>query len=97
MSVNEFLQWLLGSGGAIIASSWILERVKWFQNQASDVKEWVFFGLASVFSVGAYLVVTYVSPNILNMIAPYFLIVGGVFLTVIIGKKFHETDKANKA
>jgi hypothetical protein len=94
MDLNQFLQWLLGSGGSIMAASWLLERIDWFQKQTSDIKEYVFFGLTAVISVGAYLVVNYIPSIALQVIAPYFAIVAGLFITVVIGKMFHKVDKS---
>ena len=93
MSVTDFLSWLLASGGSVSAASWILERMAWFQAKAPDVKEWIFFGVSSVISVVAYLVVNYVPVEVLNAIAPYFLMISGIFISVIIGKMFHKVDK----
>ena len=93
MDVMEFLKWLFGSAGSIMAASWVLERIPWFQAQVSDVKEWLFFALSAVFSISSYLVITYVPVATLNMIAPYFTIVSGLFFTIIISKMFHSIDK----
>ena len=97
MTIDAFLSWFLTSGGSIITASWILERVAWFKLQSPDVKEYLFFGLSAVLSVLAYVVVTFVPAEILAQIAPYFVIISGTFVTVIVGKRFHETDKNNSA
>jgi len=93
MDIQQFLSWLLASGGSISAASWILERLPWFQAKAADVKEWIFFGFASLISVAAYLTTTYVPTDVLQAIAPYFLLVSGVFITTVVGKMFHKVDK----
>ena len=93
MSVNEFLNWIIVSGGGIIAASWILERLAWFQAQTSDIKEFCLFGFAAVISIAAYLVLTYVPAEVIVAIEPYFMIIGGLFSTIIIGKAFHKVDK----
>ena len=93
MGVQEFLKWLWLSGGSIIAASWIFERIQWFKAKSADEKEWFFFGLASLFSVGAYAAITYIPVATLDAIQPYFLIVSGIFITVVIGKMFHVADK----
>lgn len=94
MELGMFLQWLLASGGSVSVVSWICERWDYFQKQTADVKEYIFTGLAAAISVGAYVVITYVPAAILALIAPYFLIVSGIFITVIVGKMFHKIDKA---
>jgi hypothetical protein len=84
----------LSTGGTIAAASWILERIAWFQKQTADAKEWLFFGIAAVLNVGAYLALTYVPTTIIDQITPYFLILSGLFITVVVGKMFHQVDKA---
>ena len=93
MDIQAFLKWLLASGGSVSAASWILERIPWFQGLTPDGKEWTFFGVASGISVASYLVTTYVPTDVLSAIAPYFLLVSGVFITTIVGKMFHKVDK----
>lgn len=93
MTINDFLTWLLASGGSISATSWILERIGKFQQLASDVKEWIFFGLSTLISIGAYCVVTFVPKDAIEAITPYFLIISGTFITVILGKIYHKADK----
>jgi hypothetical protein len=93
MGLSEFLQWLVGSGGAVIAASWIFERIPWFQAKTSEFKEWFFFGVVSVFWAGAYAVVTYVPANVIAAIQPWFLGVSTLFLVVVVGKLFHKIDK----
>lgn len=93
MDLTAFLQWLIGGGGSLIAVSWLLERMKWFQALTSDAKDNVIFVAAVVVGCGALAVVTYVSPVILAAIAPYFLILASTFVGVFIMKAFHKYDK----
>ena len=55
MEINEFLQWVVGSGGAVIIGSWIAERVPWFQMLPAEKKEYSFFGFVSLIWVAVYL------------------------------------------
>ena len=96
MEINEFLKWLLGSGGVVIAVSWICERWAWFKALASNKKEWIFFGITAAIWAATYAVVTYVPATVLAAIAPWFMGVSGLFVTVIVGKLFHQADKAGK-
>lgn len=96
MDMNEFLKWLLSSGGIIIALSWICERWTWFKAQSSQKKEWLFFGLTAVVWAVTYAIVTYVPVAVIDAISPWFLGISGLFVSVIIGKLFHETDKLGK-
>lgn len=94
MTLIEVLNWVIGAGGSIIMASWILERIVWFQNQISSVKEVIFFVLSSVFGVGAYLIVLYVPAEAIEVVSPYFGILFSIFSTVFIGEMFHKIDKA---
>ena len=93
MEINEFLQWLLASGGVTIVGSWIAERIPQFQVLEAKVKEMVFFGFVSVIWVAAYLVLNYVPQEVIEAIAPYFLGVSGLFVSIVVGKMFHRIDK----
>lgn len=92
MSITEFLNWLLNSGGATIVASWVLERMPWFQKLDVEGKKWVFFGSSSGLSISAYLVLTKVSAETLALIAPYFAILFGTFTVVFLGQLFHKLD-----
>ena len=97
MDLNEFLKWLLSSGGIIIALSWICERWAWFKALASEKKEWLFFGLTAVVWAATYAIVTYVPVAVLATISPWFLGISGLFLSIVVGKLFHQVDKAGKS
>ena len=94
MGINELLQWLVGSGGTVIAASWILERIAWFQTKSAQFKEWFFFGVVSALWAASYAVVTYVPQTVLAAIQPWFLGISGLFVVVVVGKLFHKADKA---
>jgi hypothetical protein len=93
MELKEFLVWLASGGGGIIAASWLLERWTWFQAKASEIKELILWGCATILSIGGYALASYLPEATIDAIAPYFFIVSSVFLTVVIGKLFHRVDK----
>ena len=92
---EDFLMWLIASGGSIAAVSWILERVAWFQNQPSQNKDYIIFGLSVVVGIFAQLLLTYLPKETIEVITPYFAIVSSIFGTVFLAKGFHKVDKAN--
>jgi lipid-A-disaccharide synthase-like uncharacterized protein len=92
MELKDFLSWII-AGGGIPFVSWGLERMAWFQKLASQAKEWVFFGFAAGVTVLAYVVQTYVPIEVLQQVAPFFLLISGTFITLFIGKGFHQLDK----
>lgn len=97
MDLNSFLIFLISAGGNAIAASWILERIVWYQAQTANNKQYIFFGVATLFSVIAYSILTYASPATLTLIAPYFQMIGATFYFVFFGKQFHVVDKPNVA
>lgn len=95
MDFNQFLVYLMG-GGSIIAASWILERWKKYQAQSPENKQYIFFGIASLIGVIAYLTATYVPSEIIVSIVPIFKIVGLNFTYIFLGSVFHTTDKTSE-
>ena len=96
MGLNEFLLWVGTSAGASIVASFILERLTWFTQKAGEAKKWIFFGAASVLSIGSYCVLTYVPADILSQVAPFFGLVAAIFVSVFAGSAYHESDKLPK-
>jgi hypothetical protein len=92
MGIKDFIAWLAG-GGFIMAASFILERIAWYQALTADKKEWVFLGSAAVIGCGAVALATYVPAAVLTALAPYFGVVFAVFSYVFLGKAFHNTTK----
>jgi hypothetical protein len=92
-NLGAFLQWLIGGGGSMLAVSWILERMTWFQALTPSQKDYTIFGLAAVVGCSALAIVTYVPAGVIDAIAPYFLILASVFVSVFVAKTFHWADK----
>jgi uncharacterized membrane protein YfcA len=93
MTFAEFLAWLVNSGGAIVVVSFIFERWNWYQAQPPDIKQYLFFGACVVVSVFGFLGLTYIPPEVIQQIAPYFGILYSTFLAIFVGTKFHQEDK----
>ena len=96
MGLNEFLLWLGSASGASGVASFILERIPAFHKLASEAKQWVYFFVCLVLSVGSYSIITYVPADILEQIAPFFALVAAVFASVFLGSVFHQYDKIEK-
>ena len=92
MSLQEFLVWLV-SGGSIVAVSWLAEKSAWFQGLGKESKEYVIYGASVALSFGAYAVNTYVSPDVLNQLAPLFGILATTFGSIFLGRMFHSFRK----
>ena len=94
MGLTDFLVWLASSAGASAVASWILERIPAYAKIAvAETKRWIFFGVCALLSVGAYVVITYVSPSVLQAIMPFFGLVAATFVSVFTGSGFHKVDK----
>lgn len=92
MELKEFLVWITG-GGAIVMVSWAFERWNLFQGLTSEKKEAVMFLSALSLSFASFAVATFVPAEILNQLAPWFLIASATFSTIFLGKMFHKIDK----
>lgn len=96
VELQEFLQWLITGGGSILAVSWLLERMQWFQRLSPEAKDYTIFGASVVVGCGALAVVMFVPPAILTAISPFFLIISSTFVLVFIAKGFHRVDRINR-
>ena len=93
----DFLTWIVYGGGGAIAVSWILEKMPWYQEKQSDVKQNIYFGIVSGFTLIVYAILNYVPAEVLAMIAPWFGIIAVTFVNVYIGTGFHRASKATPA
>lgn len=91
MTLEQFLVWLIG-GGAIIAFSWIMEQIDWFQTLSPKAKRWLMFAGSAAIGLGALAVVTYVPPEVLAQLSPWFTIVAAVFVSVFLNQAAHKYD-----
>jgi len=92
MSFAEFLQWLISGGGAVMAASWILERIAAFGQLASNVKQYITFALTAIISLGAYALVQF-APDFIALASPYFSIIAMVFVMIFLKDVFHRVTK----
>lgn len=94
--IFEFLPWIVYGGGGAIAISWILEQVKWYQEQSAKAKKNIFFGFSAVFTVLIYVFMTYVPQNAIEAIAPFFSIIAAAFISTYIGTGYHRASTPAK-
>lgn len=92
MDLEQFLRWLVASGGSIMAVSWLLERLAWFQTLTPDHKDYTIFGASVVVGCGALAAINYIPESAVVAVAPYFLVVASIFTTVFVAKSFHRVD-----
>lgn len=94
--MSEFLLWLVG-GGCVVATSWILEQVNWFQNLNSQKKRYVQFGVSAFIGLLALAIVQFVPKETLNMLEPYFSVISSVFGMIFLNQVAHTLDPNRKA
>lgn len=93
LTIPEFLMWIAGGLGSTLIVSYIAERWVWFQSLRSEVKKVYSTAFASVLSLLAFAVYTYVPAEFWVMLSPWWQIVLGV-ITVNYGMElFHYFDK----
>lgn len=91
--LEDFLLWLVASGGSIAVVSWVFERLKWFQDQPSTTKDYIIFLASIVVGILAQLGLTYLPKEVIEVLTPYFAVVYSIFGTVFLAKGFHKVDK----
>lgn len=93
ITLVQFLTWLT-VGGCVIAASWIMDKVSWFQKLKANVKLWVQVGISSALGIGALLVLNYVPLETLELIQPYWSVLATVFAMVFLNQTFHKVRTA---
>ena len=94
MSFNEFVQWLLYSGGANILVSIILERIPKFHELSKDAKWFVSAAFAVVMAVSIWLLQKNLPVELLTeWIDPLFRIVAGILIPNGVMQGYHKLTK----
>jgi len=93
MDLNAFLQWLVASGGSVMAASWILEQIPAWQEWTEKAKKYSFFGLAALIGCGGLAVVNFASVEVIAVLSPYFAAIAAAFTAVFFGEAFHKVSK----
>ena len=92
MQFNEFLVYLSGVG-VVAVISWLFEDWGWYQSLAGKAKQVVFFAACLVVAFGSQAIIVYVSPAIIESIAPWFGIASALFANVFLGTMFHKKTR----
>jgi len=93
MNLNDFLNFLIYSGGSVAVMSFIAERWAWFQSLVSEKKQlYSFIGSASI-AIVSYAFLTYAPAGFIEAMTPYFTILASVFGVYYLGQAFHAEDK----
>jgi hypothetical protein len=93
MDFGMFLNWLVFGGGSVMAASFLLERIAWFQLQVAETKKYITYAASSLLGIGAYALITY-APAFVAAAQPYFMVLAGTFVMIFLNNLFHKFDKA---
>lgn len=97
MTLTDFLIWLGSSAGATAALSFIAERLPAFQDLSSSAKSYTMLIGSIVLAGVAYAVLTFVPPETLAALVPWFQIVYGAVASWIVNQTMHTFDPQNKS
>lgn len=97
MTLTDFLIWLGSSAGATAFLSFIAERLPAFQVLSSSQKSYAMLIGSIVLAGLAYAVLTFVPPETLTALVPWFQIVYGAVASWIANQFAHQQDPANKS
>jgi len=92
-SVTELLSWVIYSGGAILAASWILERIRLFQEQTPETKRLVAMAISVTIALAAYTILVYVPAQILVQLDPWLTVILGTIILYSGGQIYHQATK----
>ena len=85
---------LLGLGGVV---SWALSKWAWYNQFTSDfLKRVILGGIVAVLGIAAYLLATYVSPDVFEALNPFWFIVGAVVLQYVGSQAFFQLAVKNE-
>lgn len=96
MNMTDFLIWLGSSAGATAFLSFVAERLPAFQDLSSSAKSYTMLIGSVVIAGVAYAVLTFLTPEMLATLAPWFQIVYGAVTAWMANQIVHVVDPANK-
>lgn len=91
-TLTEFLTWLI-AGGSVVAISWIFEEIDWFQSLTPIKRRWLMYSLSTLLALVALWITTSVPAEVLATLEPYFAVIAGVFILVIVNQAAHKLNK----
>lgn len=95
VTLDNFLLWLI-AGGSVVAVSWILEQVAWFQSLPSKTKQLVQYGASIAVGLAALAIQLYVPADVLDQLEPFFAVIASTFGMVFLNQIAHKVDNNRK-
>jgi len=82
MTIEDFIKWIVTSGGAIILTSWlaswVLDKFNWWKNLDSTVKSLIILGISIVIGLSATALSLH--PEVMEVLKPYFI---AIYSTIV--------------
>lgn len=69
---------MITGGGAILVSSWVWEKIKWFQAKSPETKYYLNLGSSVVLALVSYAVLQYTPAPWFELAKPWFTVAMGV-------------------
>ena len=94
--LKEGLAFLSTGGSAAIVTflaSYLAENWKWFQAQKPEIKKALSVGASIAIGLGAWAIVTYVPPEVLNSLQAPFQVAALSVITLLGGQAWHKLTK----
>jgi hypothetical protein len=95
MNITEFLLWLV-AGGSVIAVSWVMEQILWFQTLAPSQRKWIQYVASAVLGLIALAVQLYVAPEVLEKVSPFFAVLASTFGLIFLNQIAHSLNPSRK-
>ena len=71
-NIGSLISWIIYSGGALLISSWVLDRIPAFVVLASEAKRLINIAVSVVLALGFYAILTYVPADFIAVLDPWF-------------------------
>lgn len=94
MELSEFLQWLVFSGGAVMAFSWIVEQFDGWHTLTEQMKRFYSFAGSTLLALSGWAVMVYAPPELLATLYEPFSVVTGIFVSVFLNQQWHSATKS---
>ena len=88
-----FLNWVIYSGGGLMLSSWVLDRIPAFMKLSEKWKKFINFASSLVIVLGFFAVMNFVPAQTLTVIDPFFKIVLGFVTAYGAQQAYHRLTK----
>lgn len=93
-NIGSFISWIIYSGGALLISSWVLDRIPAFVVLASEAKRLINIAVSVVLALGFYALLTYVPAIFIAVLDPWFKIAVGIIVLYTGQQIVHRNTKA---